>query len=124
MLWDIWDYGYIGLTILTILLLGQTSMASPADLSKVIDNMKRAKASLDRAVSDASKHSATLDSFDARLDLNNETMNKLDEYEKMMASMDLGSNGGPALDATFPSSTEGSSDLTSHSTKGVGKIGT
>jgi hypothetical protein len=122
--WDIWDYGYLGFSILIVLALIGIDMASPADLSKVIENMKRAKASLDRAVSDAAKHATTLDSFDARLDLNNETMNKLDEYEKMMASMDLGSNGGPALDATFPSSVEGSSDLTSHSTKGVGKIGT
>jgi len=79
-------------------------MAKPADLQRLVDNMKRASGIVDRAAQDATKHSAIMDSFERRLDLNGESMGKIAEYEKLMAEMDtMGDNGGPALDTTFPS---------------------
>ena len=102
------------------------SMGSPADLKKLVDNLKRANAITDRAAKDADKHSGIMDSFEKRLDLNNENMSKIAEYEKLMAEMDvMGGNGGPALDATFSSTSEntagtGDVPVTSHSTKGGG----
>ncbi len=102
-------------------------MASPADLQKLIENMKRANGLVDRAASDAVKHASTMDSFEKRLNLNDENMGKIAEYEKLMAQMDMGSNGGPALDATFPSTGANKPDaapagLISSSTKGVGRF--
>ena len=79
-------------------------MGSQADLQKLVENMKRAQGIVDRAASDAAKHSVIMDSFERRLDLNGESMGKIAEYEKLMAEMDtMGDNGGPALDTTFPS---------------------
>ena len=105
---------------------GFPPMGSPADLKKLVDNLKRASAITDRAAADATKHATIMDSFEKRLDLNNENMSKIAEYEKMMAEMDtMGGNGGPALDATFSSTSEntagaGDVPVTSHSTKGGG----
>ena len=79
-------------------------MGSQADLQKLVENMKRATGIVNRAASDAAKHSLIMDSFEKRLDLNGESMGKIAEYEKLMADMDvMGDNGGPALDITFPS---------------------
>ena len=76
-----------------------------ADFQKLIENMKRANSIASRAANDAAKHSSIMDSFEQRLNLNNENMSKIAEYEKMMADMDQAmGNGGPALDATFQSS--------------------
>src|SRR5882724_1224598 len=76
-------------------------MGSQADLQKLVENMNR-------AASDAAKHSLIMDSFEKRLDLNGESMGKIAEYEKLMAEMDvMGDNGGPALETTFPSSSTG-----------------
>lgn len=98
-------------------------MATPADLQKLIENMKRAGGILNRASDDAVKHSTIMDSFEKRLDLNGENMAKMAEYEKLMAAMDLG-NGGPALDATFSSSpTVPPVGTVSTSTIGIGKHG-
>src|SRR5712671_5956909 len=83
-------------------------MGSQADLQKLVENMKRASGIVDRAASDAAKHSLIMDSFEKRLDLNGESMGKIAEYEKLMAEMDvMGDNGGPALDTTFPSTSTG-----------------
>lgn len=99
-------------------------MGSPADLAKLVTNMKRAGSIVDRAGVDAAKHSAIMDSFEKRLDLNGENMSKIEEYDKMMAAMETGGNGGPALDATFPSTTEvPPAGVTSNSTIGVGRHG-
>lgn len=101
-------------------------MATPADLQKLVDNMKRANTVLDKAASDSQRHSVIMDSFEQRLAVNDENMNKIAAYEQMMASMDTG-NGGPALETTFPSTAEVDPalavDLTSHSTKGLGRHG-
>lgn len=99
-------------------------MASPADLQKLVDNMKRAQSVLGRAANDSQKHSAIMDSFEQRLNLNDENMSKIEEYEKLMASMDVGGNGGPAMEATFSSSLPAPEGSTSNSTKGIGKHGT
>jgi len=99
-------------------------MGSPADLAKLLDNLKRANAITDRAATDAQKHSTIMDSFEKRLNLNDENMSKIAEYEKLMAQMDVMGNGGPALDATFQGSGEATpAGTVSNSTKGVGKIG-
>jgi hypothetical protein len=80
------------------------TMGTPADLQKLVENMKRANGIVNRAANDAAKHSLIMDSFEKRLDLNGESMGKIAEYEKLMADMDtMGDNGGPALDTTFPS---------------------
>ena len=98
-------------------------MASVNDLAKLVDNLKRAQSITSRAANDATKHSAIMDAFEQRLNLNSETMSKIEEYEKQMAAMDLGSNGGPALEATFQGQSEApQSDLVSHSTKGTGRF--
>lgn len=98
-------------------------MGSPADLAKLVENMKRANSITDRAAGDAGKHSAIMDSFERRLDLNHENMSKIEEYDKLMAAMDTG-NGGPALDATFPSpSKDDPVGTVSNSTVGLGKHG-
>lgn len=82
------------------------------DLQKLVDNLKRAQSITNRAANDADKHSAIMDSFEKRLDLNSDNMDKIAAYEKLMAQMDdLGSNGGPALDATFPAGAAGSSSV-------------
>lgn len=83
-------------------------MGSPADLAKLVENMKRANGIVQRAADDAAKHSLIMDSFEKRLDLNDESMGKISDYEKLMAEMAaMGDNGGPALDTTFPSSSTG-----------------
>lgn len=76
-------------------------MSALTDLQKLVDNMKRAQSITSRAATDASKHSAIMDAFEQRMDLNSENMAKIEEYEKLMATMDMGSNGGPVLDQTF-----------------------
>jgi hypothetical protein len=82
-------------------------MATAADIQKLIDGMKRAKALTERAAADAPKHAAIMDNFEHRLNLNAENMAKINEYEKLMAAMDQSNgNGGPALEATFPSNPE------------------
>jgi hypothetical protein len=82
-----------------------TDMGTPADLAKLVANMKRANSIVDRASIDAAKHTMIMDSFEQRLNLNHENMSKIEEYDKMMAAMEQGNNGGPALEVTFPSST-------------------
>lgn len=83
-------------------------MGSPADLAKLVENMKRANGIVQRAADDAVKHSLIMDSFEKRLDLNDESMGKISDYEKLMAEMAaMGDNGGPALDTTFPSTSTG-----------------
>jgi hypothetical protein len=91
------------LTIYAILREEGVEMATTADLHKLVDNMKRSNAILNRAAVDADRHAVIMDSFEKRLDLNHENMSKLAEYDRQMAAMDQASNGGPALDATFPS---------------------
>lgn len=93
---------------------GLVKMAA-ADLQKLLENMKRAQSIADRAAEDAVKHAAIMDSFEKRLELNHENMSQIEEYDKMMGLMDLeGSNKGPALTTTFPSSTK----VTTHSSTG------
>lgn len=104
-----WDWLFLGLCIILLLsvadLEGFPKMAM-ADLQKLIDNMKRAQAITDRAAADAIKHSAIMNSFEQRLTLNEENMTKIEDYDKLMAQMDdMSSNGGPALETTFPAST-------------------
>lgn len=103
---------------------GTKRMTSSADLQKLIDNMKRANSIVDRAKADAVKHDAIMTSFEQRLNLNDENMNKIQEYENLMVQMDNGSNGGPALNQTFPGNTTDAEGVTSNSTKGIGKLGT
>jgi len=79
-----------------------------SDLQKLIENMKRAQSITERASQDAAKHSVIMDNFEKRMDLNHETMLKIEEYEKLMSSMDAANNGGPPLDDTFPSTVAGS----------------
>ncbi len=99
-------------------------MATTADLNKLVENLKRVQAITSRAASDTARHTGIMDAFEQRMNVNDETMMKLAELEKAMAVMDLGSNGGPALDATFPSSTAVPAvGLVSSSTIGVGKHG-
>src|SRR6266436_7186637 len=93
-----------------------------SDLQKLVDNMKRAQTVVNRAAGDAAKHTAIMDAFEKRLDLNHESMNKIDEYEKLMAAMDMGDNGGPALTATFSSSAQSPTSVTAPSTKGLGRF--
>lgn len=120
-----WYYGLICLSVLltAYVLIEETHMGSPSDLAKLVENMKRANTITDRAADDADKHAAIMDSFEKRLNLNHENMSKIEEYDKMMAAMDT-SNGGPALDATFPSTSEDQPTGTvSNSTIGFGKHG-
>lgn len=87
-----------------------------ANFEKLIHNLKRAQTIVDRASQDADKHTEIMNRFEARLDLTNAQMLKIDEYEKLMASMDeTGDNGGPALMATFPSSTTPAQPVTATS---------
>jgi hypothetical protein len=51
-------------------------MGNPADLAKLVDNMKRANGIVDRASADAAKHAVIMDSFEQRLNLNHENMSK------------------------------------------------
>jgi hypothetical protein len=115
----------IGLLFAYLLLPEGTLMPTIADLAKHIENMKRASSIVNKAASDAPKHAAIMDSVEQRLAINDENMNKLAEYEKLMAQMDALGNGGPALDATFQSSTESPAPAgtVSNSTIGVGKHG-
>lgn len=121
-------YSLIVLVLLYLFLptLSDYNMATPADLQKLVDNMKRANTVLDKAASDSQRHSVIMDSFEQRLAVNDENMNKIAAYEQMMASMDTG-NGGPSLEVTFPATdpnaTSAGNDLTSHSTKGLGRHG-
>jgi hypothetical protein len=113
------DWLFLALCIILLLyvsdLEGLIQMAA-ADLQKLLDNMKRAQGITDRAAQDAIKHAAIMDSFEKRLDLNHDNMAQIEEYDKMMGLMDLeGSNKGPALTTTFPSSTK----VTVHSSTGA-----
>lgn len=128
---DFWYEVYL-LTLVLLLLVyvslpERFLMASAADLQKLIDNIKSANAAVARAAADAPRHAVIIDNLNQRLTVNDQNMNKLDEFEKQMAAMDTIGNGGPVLDATFSGSPTSLStaeiDLTSHSTKGVGKIG-
>jgi hypothetical protein len=95
-------------------------MGNPADLAKLVDNMKRANGIVDRASADAAKHAVIMDSFEQRLNLNHENMSKIEEYDKMMAAMDQGNNGGPALESTFPSTGQTTPPSTRASSCGIG----
>lgn len=95
-------------------------MASIADLNKHLENMKRAKGIVDKAANDADKHAGIMDNFEKRLSANDENMGKLEEYNKMMDAMDALGNGGPALETTFQSSTQGSSTAPVHGKPTVG----
>jgi hypothetical protein len=105
----LWDWLFLGLCVILLLyvadLEGITQMAM-ADLQKLIENMKRAQSITDKAAADAAKHAIIMDNFEQRLNLNDETMLKIQEYEKLMAQMDASNNGGPALETTFQSSTK------------------
>src|SRR5271154_1882460 len=97
------DYQFLALAaILLVYLIFPPSlkdfiMASMADLSKQLDNLKRATGIVNRAAADAPKHAAIMDSFEQRMNLNNQNMDKLAEMEKLMAAMDTLGNGGPTL---------------------------
>lgn len=95
-------------------------MASPAHLQKLIENMKRANLITDRAAVDSERHGLIMDSFEKRLDLNGENMEKIAEYDKLMAAMDEMGNGGPALETTFQSTSTTPAVVTKSSTSGVG----
>lgn len=95
-------------------------MASPAELSKLIANMKRGTALVDRAVGNVDKDAATMDAFEGRLNVKDGFMSQISEYEKQMAAMDAIGNGGPAITDTFSStatsSATGTVSLTAGST--------
>lgn len=101
------DALFLGLGVMLLLgvseqpLTGLTKMAA-ADFQKLVDNMKRASGISARAADHAVKHAAIMDRVEQRMNLNNENMTKLAEYEKLMAAMDALDNGGPPLDDTFP----------------------
>jgi hypothetical protein len=124
------DYQFFGLAaILLVYLLVPENvkefvMASLGNLTKHLDNLKRAQGIVAKADQDATKHKAIMDSFEQRLAVNDENMGKLAELDKLMQQMDTLGNGGPALEATFSSSTASQPDLVSHSTIGIGKHGT
>ena len=101
------DWLFLSLCVMLLLYVADIeSIAGMAlsDLQKLVENMKRAQGITDRAARDADKHSGIMDRFEQRLDLNHENMSKIEEYDKLMAQMDQISNGGPALETTFPSS--------------------
>lgn len=102
-------------------------MPSAADLQQLLDNMKNAAATVARAAADAPRHAAIIDTLNQHLTLNDQNMNKLDEFGKLMASMDQIGNGGPVLTTTFSSDATipavDATGVTSSSTKGVGRIG-
>lgn len=81
----------------------EKTMATAADIQKLIDGMKRAQVLTDRAAESAPRNAAIMDAFEHRLNLNDENVGKIAEYEKQMAAMETGSNGGPALVTTFSS---------------------
>ncbi len=132
------DYLFLGLFVILLAYLlvpdGLFIMPTLSDLQKLVDNMKRAQSVVNRAAGDAVKHSAIMDAFEKRMDLNHENMTKIEEYEKLMAQMDTGDNGGPALDAHFPLTpqggfsatgqppTETATSVTASSTKGLGRF--
>lgn len=108
------DIAFIGLVVILVgyfvaVQIEGLTMGSPADLAKLVENMKRASGIVDRAANDAVKHSHIMDSFEKRLDLNGENMGKIAEYDKLMAEMETMGNGGPALDTTFPSTSNATS---------------
>lgn len=80
-------------------------MASPADIARLVANMQRADALVNRAAADSEKNTAIMDRFEARLGLIGSHFAKIDEYERQLAAMDAMGNGGPPLDATFPAAT-------------------
>jgi len=117
------EYALLSLCLLLLFYVAskEIDMGSPADLAKLVANMKRANGIVDRASADAAKHALIMDSFEQRLNLNHESMSKIEEYDKMMAAMDQGNNGGPALEATFQSSPSGGPTSSTHSSSsGVG----
>ncbi len=131
------DYLFLGLFVILLAYLIVPSgliMPTLSDLQKLVDNMKRAQSVVNRAAGDAVKHSAIMDAFEKRMDLNHENMTKIEEYEKLMAAMDTGDNGGPALDSTFPLTPQGgfsatgpstaaaATSVTASSTKGLGRF--
>ena len=117
------EYALLSLCLLLLFYVAskEIDMGSPADLAKLVANMKRANGIVDRASADAAKHALIMDSFEQRLNLNHESMSKIEEYDKMMAAMDQGNNGGPALESTFPNSVAGGPTSSTHiSSSGVG----
>jgi len=117
------EYALLSLCLLLLFYVAskEIDMGSPADLAKLVANMKRANGIVDRASADAAKHALIMDSFEQRLNLNHESMSKIEEYDKMMAAMDQGNNGGPALETTFQSSPPGGPTSSTHiSSSGVG----
>jgi hypothetical protein len=101
------DWIFFGLCVILLLYvsdIGEFIQMAMADLQKLIENMRRAQAITERAATDAAKHSSIMDSFEQRLNLNHETMSKIEEYDKIMAQMDAVNNGGPPLESTFQSS--------------------
>ena len=80
---------------------GFIKMATPAELAKLIANMKRGTALVDRAVATVDRDAAIMDRFEARLTVKDGFMAQVADYEKQMAAMDSIGNGGPPLDITF-----------------------
>jgi len=90
-------------------------MGTPADIQKLIQKAQRAQALTDRAANSGTDAENVMNNFE-------QTMNRFDahfggikEYDKQIQAM-LGatSNGGPPLDATFPSTTAVSPSSTVH----------
>src|SRR5271156_5869442 len=96
------DYQFLALAAILLVYLCFPSdikefiMASLGNLTKHLDNLKRAQGIVAKADGDAVKHGAIMDSFENRLAVNDENMNKLAELDKLMGQMETLGNGGPA----------------------------
>jgi hypothetical protein len=81
-------------------------MGTAADIQKLIQNAQRAQSLTDRAATEGQNAETVMNSFEKTMDRFNAQFGQMSEYEKQIAAMmGANGNGGPPLDATFPSTT-------------------
>ena len=78
-------------------------MGTPADILKLMDQMKRAQSLTDEAVNSGKNCEVVMDNFQTTLGKFNDQVGKMKEYTSQLdAMMAVNGNGGPPLDQTFP----------------------
>ena len=80
-------------------------MGSPADIQKLIQRAQRAQGLTDRAAKSGDQADSIMTNFEQTMNRFEANFGAISEYDKQIQAMLGASNGGPPLDATFPSTT-------------------
>jgi len=81
-------------------------MASPAGIQKLMEHVKRGNTLLEKASAGGDNAGKIMDNFEATLGKFEAHFGSIAEQEKALSSIltEMGGNGGPPLEAVFPSS--------------------